>query len=196
MSRGSVGQHLASIPGRKSLVWISHGAHQRKVLLLISDGQETSIGGEAPPQVIVEPPRPPGRGNLAQHGRCPSGASGRINPQRESLIIAAKDAIFRSDASLYAIGIGTRKGAPVDTITLSRLTLDSGGYVESLRDPADISAAVARICDDLQSQYVLTFEPAHADGKFHPISIKLKSGGHRVRARAGYVAAARNPTNP
>jgi VWFA-related protein len=170
--------------------------HDRKVLLTISDGQDTTVAAEAPPQVTHEPPRQGNRGNLPTSGGVRVEPSGRINPRRESLIIATKEAIARSGASLYAIGIGTRKGAPVDTGTLARLSVDSGGYVEPLRDPSEISVAVARICDDLQSQYVLTFEPAHADGKFHPIFVKVKDGGLRVRARAGYVAAAKQQPNP
>ena len=77
---------------------------------------------------------------------------------------------------------------------LESLTLESGGAVEPLRDPSEISAAVARICDDLQSQYVLAFEPQHADGKYHAITVKTKRNGLRVRARSGYVATG-NP-NP
>ncbi len=158
--------------------------HQRKVLLLISDGQDTSVEKQAPP-------RPLTRADILGGG-APMGPSG-LNPQREVAIINATHAISGSDAALYAIGIGTRKGAPVDVATLERLTLESGGYVEPLRDPADISAAVARICDDLQSQYLLAFEPAEADGKFHPLSIKLKDSRFKVRARAGYVALTETP---
>ncbi len=36
---------------------------------------------------------------------------------------------------------------------------------EAINDPSEITAAVARIFDELQSQYMLAFEPAHADGK-------------------------------
>jgi len=79
--------------------------------------------------------------------------------------------------SCYAIGIGTRAGAPVNTRLLEDLTKEGGGYVESLRNPSDILAAVARICDDLQSQYILAFEPAHADGKYgtDPASVRRRS---------------------
>ena len=43
--------------------------------------------------------------------------------------------------------------------------------------------------DELQSQYMLAFEPAHADGKYHEIQVTTKNRDLRVRARAGYVAA-------
>lgn len=95
----------------------------------------------------------------------------------------------RSDAVLYAIGIGTRRGVPVDTDLRDGLTKESGGYAEPLRSPSEIAAAVARICDDLQSQYLLTFEPAYADGKHNPIRLRTKDTRLKVRTRAGYVAA-------
>ncbi len=153
-----------------------------KVLLLISDGQDTSVSSLA----IARPPtKSETFGNL--------GSSIAVNPQREAAIVAARSAIRESEAALYAIGIGTRKGVPVDVATLERLTLDSGGYVEPLREPSAISAAIARICDDLQSQYLLAFEAVSADGKFHPISIKLKDNRLKVRARSGYVARQSEP---
>ena len=95
----------------------------------------------------------------------------------------------KSDAVLYAIGIGTRTGVPADTNLLDGLTKESGGYTEPLRSPSEIAAAVARICDDLQSQYLMTFEPAHADGKYHSMRVRTKDRRLKVRTRAGYIAA-------
>ena len=84
---------------------------------------------------------------------------------RQRRLSTTKSAVRRSDVTLYAIGIGRRKGEPVDTVLLEGLTTESGGYVESLRDPTEIPAAVARICDDLQSQYLLAIAPGQADGR-------------------------------
>jgi VWFA-related protein len=161
--------------------------YQRKVLLLISDGQDTSVGRRASAPATTKAET---LGNL--------GSSERINLQREAAIVTARQAVRDSEAALYAIGIGTRstrKGTAVDVATLERLTRDTGGYVEPLRESSEISAAIARICDDLQSQYVLAFEPRHADGKYHPITVKTKNTRLKVRARAGFVAQSPIP-NP
>ena len=48
---------------------------------------------------------------------------------------------------------------------------------------------MARVFDELQSQYMLAFEPAHADGKSHEIFVTTKNSDLNVRARAGYTAA-------
>ena len=153
------------------------GRHQRKVLLLISDGNDTQMNpaGDLPP--------PPSQiGDLTAH----FGDSQRM--QRGILIGTSRNAVRRSDAVLYAIGIGTRSGVPVDINLLDGLTKESGGYTEPLRSPSEIAAAIARICDDLQSQYLLTFERTHADGKYHPIRVRTKDTRLNVRTRAGYVA--------
>jgi Ca-activated chloride channel family protein len=147
--------------------------HQRKVLLLVSDGLDNAIAA-GPPM--------PAKTDAAETQRI------QHEMRRTAAAAESKAAVRDSGALLYAIGMGTRKGAPVDVAILERLTVDSGGYVESLRDPADISAAVARICDELQSQYLLGFEPAHADGSFHAIAVKLKKSRLKARARSGYVA--------
>ena len=107
---------------------------------------------------------------------------------RLQIINGARDVVRRSDAMLYAIGMGTRRGVPVDSGLLDDLTKASGGYAELLRNPSEIAAAVARICDDLQSQYLLAFEPGPADGSYHAIRVRTKDTRLRVRARAGYMA--------
>jgi VWFA-related protein len=153
--------------------------HQRKVLLLISDGNDSQMAVDG-----FLPPPPSDIGDLTAH----FGDSQRM--RRRVVIEGARNVVRASDAVLYAIGIGTRGGMPVDTEVLDGLTKESGGYTEPLRTPSEIVAAVARICDDLQAQYLLTFEPAHADGKYHPIRVRAKDTRMNVRTRAGYVAPA------
>lgn len=154
--------------------------HQRKVLLLISDGNDTQMnaaGGLPPPPSEI--------GDLTAH----FGDSQRT--RRRLISEGSRSAVRRSDAVLYAIGIGTRSGVPVDVNLLDSLTRESGGYTEPLRSPSEIAAAVARICDDLESQYLLAFEPGHADGQYHAIRVRTKDRRLTLRTRAGYVSAPR-----
>ena len=154
--------------------------HQRKVMLLISDGNDTQTpAGDPLPSLPYE---------IGSRVENEMGES-RRRLLRELAVQGARNAVRRSDAVLYAIGIGTRSSVPVDINLLDDLTKESGGYTAPLRSPSEIAAAVARICDDLQSQYLLTFEPAHADGKYHPIRVTTKDTRLKVRSRAGYVSA-------
>jgi Ca-activated chloride channel homolog len=156
--------------------------HARKVLLVISDGQDSLV-----PRVSRSLPpvsRPRTRAEQVQIE-----IEGRQQALRGLAVGGAQSAVKKSGAALYTIGMGTGKGAYVDLPNLESLTSDSGGYVEAINDPAEISAAVARMFDELQSQYMLAFEPSHTDGKYHDISVTTKNRDLRVRARAGYEAA-------
>jgi Ca-activated chloride channel family protein len=154
--------------------------YERKVLLLISDGNDTQIPADdfLPPETY-------------EIGDRTAGFDESRRRQRDRLLGGSRDAIRKSDATLYAIGVGTRKGVPVDTAMLDGLTKESGGYVEAIRNPSEIAAAVLRISDELRAQYILAFDSVHADGKYHSIRVRTKDTRFNVRTRAGYVAASR-----
>ena len=154
--------------------------HARKVLLVISDGRDSLV-----PHISGAPVQ---RYGLTREQQVQSEIYSRQKALRDAAVGAAQQVVNKSGAALYAIGMGTGKGAYVDLINLESLTADSGGYVEAINDPSEITAAVARICDELQAQYLLAFEPEDADGKYHEISVTAKNRDLRVRARAGYTA--------
>jgi Ca-activated chloride channel family protein len=162
--------------------------YQRKVLLLLTSGNDTNvpIPGVTPSSAYDPSSGPPGHGD-------PLGKMDERETTRHRRISRTKSALRGSDVMLYAIGIGSRKGEPVDTVLLEGLIRESGGYVEPLRDPTGISAAVGRLCDELQSQYLLAFEPARADGSYHAIRVRTKDTRLRVRARPGYIAVSGAP---
>ena len=140
---------------------LREASHQRPVLLLISDGNDTS----------VDP-----LGFWSDDG----------------LRIRAVDEIRRSGVAVYAIGIGM--GAqPVNRRTLGDVSEPTGGYFEVVLSGAMLEGAVGRVADDLRDQYILAFEPAKADGRFHRIDARPRDAGLRIRARTGYVAAPRVP---
>lgn len=54
----------------------------------------------------------------------------------------------------------------------------------------DLARGLKRVVDDLSSYYLLGYySNGKLDGKFHPISVRVKRPGVRVRARRGYLAA-------
>jgi VWFA-related protein len=54
----------------------------------------------------------------------------------------------------------------------------------------DLSGSFRKIVDDLSSYYLLGYySSGKLDGKFHPIAVRVKRPGVRVRARRGYLAA-------
>jgi VWFA-related protein len=72
---------------------------------------------------------------------------------------------------------------------LRELTNDSGGRTEVIRTARDLDPATASIADELSKQYVLAYQsPQLKDGRWHTIDVRLKQGLYRVRARRGYTA--------
>jgi Ca-activated chloride channel family protein len=157
-------------------------AHARKALLVISDGRDSLV-----PRITsrIVPSSTP----LSRPQQVQLEIVQRQQALRDAAIGAAQTAIKKSGVALYTIGMGTGTGDSVDLQNLEILTGDSGGYVEAIGHSSEISAALARMFDELQSQYVLGFEPAHADGTYHQIEVTHVNRDFRVRGRAGYQAA-------
>lgn len=158
-------------------------AHPRKVMLVITDGLDSLV-----PKISGVPVY---RYPMSREQQVQLEIHTRQKALRDAAIGATQRAVTRSGAAVYAIGMGTGRDAYVDLPNLETITVNSGGYVEAIKDPAEITGAVVRIFDELQTQYVLAFEPAHADGKYHEISVTTKNQDLRVRARTGYTAAER-----
>ena len=107
-------------------------------------------------------------------------------------------ALRRSQAFVYAIAINPPDqraiNGSVNPTTLREITDESGGRTELVASSAEISAASARIADELNHQYVIGFTPAHsADGKYHTLRVRTHNATYKVRARSGYVA---DPAKP
>lgn len=72
------------------------------------------------------------------------------------------------------------------------LTQLTGGLEESFNKQAALEKAVARIGEELHSQYLLSFRPVGTDpNRFYRIEIRVKSNPNaRIRTRPGYWLAA------
>ena len=110
-----------------------------------------------------------------------------------------RSALVRSDTFVYAIAIDSPERRPINTrvnpIALRELTDDTGGRTQVVTDSTELAAATARVAEELNSQYVLGYNAPHtADGEFHSIRVRIRSGTYRVRSRRGYVAEPVPPT--
>jgi hypothetical protein len=91
-------------------------------------------------------------------------------------------AIGENDVRLY--------GFVVDNVkTLRRLVADTGGRTWSISNAAEISAATARLADELRHQYLLGYATlALKNGQRHAIKVDVRERGHVVAVRRGFVA--------
>ena len=84
----------------------------------------------------------------------------------------------------YAVGMA---GGGLDGRVKRLAERTGGGFVE-LEDNTDLSAAFARIANELHHQYVLAFTPTDLDGKTHKLEVRLKRRELRARTRESYLA--------
>jgi VWFA-related protein len=72
--------------------------------------------------------------------------------------------------------------------TLTSLAADTGG--RAFTDSNDFGEAFARVQRDMSAYYLLGYSSTNAtrDGRFRRIQVRVKNGGYRVEARAGYYA--------
>lgn len=107
-----------------------------------------------------------------------------------------RSALLRTDAFIYAVAIDSSERRPINTgvnpEALREITNQSGGTTEVVHDSGDLDGATSRIAEELNNQYMLGYSPPHGlDGRYHSIRVRMINSTYRVRARNGYVAAAR-----
>ena len=99
----------------------------------------------------------------------------------------------RSDAFVYAIAIDAPDTRPindrVNPFALREMTSESGGYTEVVHDSPELGPATARIAEELNHQYTLSYVSSRpADGSYRSIRVRIVGRDYRVRTRRGYVA--------
>ena len=104
----------------------------------------------------------------------------------------------RSDAFVYAIAIDAPETRAindrVNPQALSEITNESGGYTEVVHDSPELGPATARIAEELNHQYTLSYAPTRpADGSYRSIRVRVAGGEYEVRTRRGYLAEPRQP---
>jgi VWFA-related protein len=94
-----------------------------------------------------------------------------------------------TDTGEHRAPLGTSSSEPFDATTsfLRDLVVTGGGVFMPAGDRRALERRFAEALDSFRQRYVITYVPRGVEGAgWHPVTIKVK-GGHRVRARPGYV---------
>jgi VWFA-related protein len=191
--------HVAGIPGRKNLVWISGGFPIQLTLPTI--GVPTSASSE------------PGDTSSANRLRRADRQTGTF----DNVVRGAAESLNRANIAIYAIdakGVeldptmdvssrGPRLSQPVRGTAVFGAEQDTRGSSKLLADRTgglaffgnnDIREAMRRAFDDGRFAYNIGFYPDHGEwsGKFRKIKIQVKGEGLKVRYRQGYYAVNNN----
>ena len=93
-----------------------------------------------------------------------------------------------SNAIVHVVTISEPAFAePLSRKPLRRIADATGGKVWEASTSSDLQATFLRILAEMQSTYLLTYEPTgvKAEG-WHRIEVKVKGGRGKVRTRSGY----------
>jgi VWFA-related protein len=107
----------------------------------------------------------------------------------------AVQAVLKSEAVIYSIGIGDNFYSGVDEGVLKKISERTGGRAYFPRDESELREAFKQIQDEMRSQYLLAYEPSNQkrDGSYRKIEIVLSNQQMlrdkvRVTHRQGYFA--------
>jgi hypothetical protein len=178
-----IANHVAYVPGRKSLVWVS-GSFPITIGYdadsLFDIGREHRSFGDA----LEHAARALNQANMAIY---PVDARGLMGPALYS----------PSNARGFNPGVSPRTSPPIRNLgpdqrnfdTMLMLADRTGG--KAFYNTNDIEGAVQHALADGQFTYTLGFYPSHGrwDGKFHELKVRVNQKGLTLRHRKGYFAA-------
>lgn len=193
----AIAAHIAGIPGRKSLVWISGGL---PIQMGMSNIGKAGYGGAS------------GAGDTSTANRLPRGDREGV-VKFDEMVRQVADILNHSNIAMYAIDA---KGVELDTTMdvsqrgprltnqvrdtsvlnaeqdardASKLLADRTGGLAFFGNN-DIRGAIRRAFDDGRYAYNIAFYPDHGewDGRYRKIKIQAREG-LRLRYRSGYYAS-------
>jgi VWFA-related protein len=170
---GAISAHVESIPGRKSLVWISGGFPLQIELGRIGNIERSTYSYED----IVGTSLALNRANISIYPIDVHGIE----------LDAGVDPAMRGPGNAH--GTNTSFFARQNRLDSFRLLADRTGGV-AFYGSNDVNDGIRRAFDDGRYAYTIGFYPDHNkwDGKFREIKIKVKTGGAQLRYRKGYYA--------
>jgi VWFA-related protein len=169
----AIANHLASLPGRKSIVWVSGSFPASLTFTKL----EQSVTGakSATTQEIELALRTLNDAGIAVY---PVNAQGLMPPEETLLTLSSSTTAHRAPKEANAVNLET----------MNRLADLTGG--ESFLRADSIFASIRAAMDDSLLSYELSYyaDGSASDDSFHSINVSVRRIGVKVRARAGYFA--------
>lgn len=174
----AIANHLAPLPGRKNLVWIS-AAFPFSIGLYGPNGLKNAVRN---PNEIF-------RDDIGRAARAINQANMAIYPVDSRGLMASQ--AFQASSNVQASDMAAI-GNPQDS--MEELAGRTGG--RAFYNTNDIAGSVRRAIDDTKVSYVLGFYPDEADidGKYHELRVQVPGRkGLELRSRQGYYAGDKAP---
>lgn len=173
----AIADHLANIPGRKSVVWIS-GSFP---LAIGMDSNATQLSSREIRSFEGDIKRATRALNQSDIAVYPVDARGLLSPSQ----FGGKGRPITFGVRPPTLNTGPDQN---NFATMELLANRTGG--KSFYNQNDLEKGVRFALNDGKSSYSLGFYPTHGnwDGKFHEIKVVVKTAGTQVRYRKGYFA--------
>jgi VWFA-related protein len=182
----TIALHVAGVPGRKNLLWLSGS-------FPVTFGLENTVL----PASALTGPKP----QLNNSPLAPAPQTyGELFEDAQRLLESANVAVYPVDAmgleAPYSVPTSPNAAMP-DTdvyphneeahMVMAQIANNTGG--EAYFNTNDMADALERAMDDSRFSYLLGFAPQiQWNGKFHKVQVRVDRGGLSVRARKGYYA--------
>lgn len=181
----NIANHLASLPGRKNLIWVS-GSFP---IAFGFDNTQQNIFAEKQSfeSDIADAVRALNNASLAIY---PVDARGLLAP---GLGATAAPSLANQMLQMQQLSIRQQSISfpelPVDSnLTMEELAHGTGG--RAFYNTNDIFGSIRQAIEDSQITYTLSYYPSGIkwDGKYHNIKVEVKRPGVKVQSRKGYFA--------
>lgn len=161
----SIADHVANIPGRKNLVWLT---------------AELPFSGAAMAHILTP-------ANIAVYPIDARGLLGRQTPT-SGILTGTADADDVSGASRHMDNMPAQASVPVGIATMEKLAAETGG--QAFVNTNDITGAIRKAVEDSEVTYTLGFyiDQSSIDGKFHQLKVQVKRKGLKLQYPRGYFA--------
>jgi VWFA-related protein len=159
----SIAAHVANIPGRKNLVWLT---------------ANLPFSGAAMARVL-------GSANIAVY---PVDARGLLSHQFSLQIAAASSADAAANPGSILESMPAQSSQPIGITTMEKVAEETGG--QAFVNTNDITGAIRKAVEDSAVTYTLGFyiDVSAVDGKFHEIKVQSKRKDVAMRYPKGYFA--------
>jgi VWFA-related protein len=178
----AIANHLARVPGRKNLIWVS-GSFPIGIGLQADSLKNKDREIQSFERQLERAERAMNQANMAIY---PIDARGlMISPEFNS-----------EERDTTGVRGQPRPGVEIDQnifATMDNLAERTGGRV--FRNSNDIAGAVRKVLSDSELTYTLAFYPSHGkwDGRFHEIRIRSNRPNLQLHYRKGYIATPNPP---
>jgi VWFA-related protein len=179
----AIANHVAGIPGRKSLVWVS-GAFP------------VSISLDSNPNSPIDSQTQNFSPQLEKVARALNQSNLAIYPvdARGLLTNSEFDSSSAHPFSAFSPAINTGEGQS-EYLTMNLLADRTGGH--AFTNTNDIKGAIRRTIADGRFTYMIGYYPDYDDwrGQYHTLQLRVRKAGAVLRYRKGYFALADPPSN-